>query len=391
MNSIPIIVLCGFLGSGKTTLLRRWRRGPDVAQAAVIVHDLSELGVDVELVGGADGTPEIGGMKDRLFALHGSHAREKLHASISHALATISRMEPRPPMVLVESTGAAHPWPLIAALTQNPAFNLRHFIVTVDALNLQRDFADGTRLALPTTDPALDLAAALMIEQMRYANLIILTKTDVVPPASLSRIIPILRQRHPTAAIGQSSYAGLALDQLHAVPPPNLAALTTLAGPRGASPGPATVETIGAAVFKDARPFHPQRLHDLCHTGLGTGLYRTKGFLWLASRPGHVLLWQQAGSQLSLELHGLWKAELIHNRDRKLLPEEVTALRAQLSGASPLFGDRQNEITVIGLERERTAFLTGLAHCLCTPEEITAWQTGDPFPDPWPTRLRLLT
>ncbi len=81
-----------------------------------------------------------------------------------------------------------------------------------------------------------------------------------------------------------------------------------------------TVDAIGAIVFKETRPFHPQRLYDLCQTGLGTGLYRTKGFLWMARRPGHVLLWQQSGSQLFLELHGPWKAEPVHNREGKLLP-----------------------------------------------------------------------
>ena len=388
--SIPIIVLCGFLGSGKTTLLRRWRRGAEVRQAAVIVHDLSELGVDVELVGGADGTPEMGGMKEGVFALHGIHAREKLGESMGLALEAISRMEPRPPIVLVESTGAAHPWPLVAALTQHPAFHLRHFLVTVDALNLHRDFADGTRLESTQADSALVPAATLMVEQMCFANVIILTKTDAVPKRSLSRTIPALRQFNPLAAIAQSSYAGLALDQLLAVLPPDLTALRQLAERRGGSAGPATVDTIGAVVFKETRPFHPQRLHDLCQTGLGTGLYRTKGFLWLISRPGHVLLWQQAGSQLSLELHGLWKAELIHNREGRLLPEEVIALRGQLAHHSRLFGDRHIEITVIGLEQERTGFLAGLTKCLCSDEEIAAWQKGVFFADPWPTQLRVM-
>jgi G3E family GTPase len=387
---IPIIVLCGFLGSGKTTLLRRWRRGADMRDAAVIVHDLSELGVDVELVGGADATPEIGGMKARVFALHGVHAREKLGESIGHALETISRMEPRPPMVLVESTGAAHPWPLMAALTQHPAFQLRHFIVTVDALNLHRDFTDGTRMESPTPDPALDLAATLMVEQMRFANVILLTKTDVVPRESLARMLPALRRFNLQAATGLSSYAGLPLDQLHSVPPPDPAALSELAERRGLKAGPATVDTIGATIFTERRPFHPQRLHQLCQTGLGTGLYRTKGFLWLASRPGHVLLWQQAGSQLSLELHGLWKAELVHNREGKLLPEEVAALRQQLAGGSSMFGDRHHEITIIGLERERDSFTAGLRQCLCSDGEIAAWQKGVTFADPWPTKLRVL-
>ena len=88
--------------------------------------------------------------------------------------------------------------------------------------------------------------------------------------------------------------------------------------------------------------------------------------------------------------HGLWKAELIHNREGRLLPEEVIALRGQLAHHSRLFGDRHIEITVIGLEQERTGFLAGLTKCLCSDEEIAAWQKGVIFADPWPTQLRVM-
>jgi len=55
-SKIPVIALCGFLGSGKTTLLRRWTREDSLADAAMIVHDLSEFGLDAELLSeeGAD-------------------------------------------------------------------------------------------------------------------------------------------------------------------------------------------------------------------------------------------------------------------------------------------------------------------------------------------------
>ena len=382
---IPITVLCGFLGSGKTTLLRRWQRAPRLRGAAVIVHDLSEFGVDVELLAGAGGIPQTGGMKERVFALHGVHAREKLEESIGRALDLVRTMVPPPPMVLVESTGAAHPFPLIAALARHSAFQLRHFSVTVDALNLWRDFDDGSLLENTTSDPALDLAAALMVEQMRFANAVILTKSDTVSPEALGRMIQHVSRINPRAFISPSSHAGLGLDRLDGVPPPDL---SNLAEKGGGSPGPVTMEAIGASIFKETRPFHPRRLHDLCRSGLGTGLYRTKGFLWLISRPGHVLLWQQSGSHLSLELHGLWKAELVHNREGKLLPEEVAALRAQLALFSSLFGDRHVEIAVLGLERERSGFTAGLARCLCTDEEIAAWRKGVSFEDPWPSNLR---
>ncbi|MEM6886255.1 MAG: GTP-binding protein, partial [Verrucomicrobiota bacterium] len=82
MTPIPIITLCGFLGSGKTTLLRRWRREEALRDAAVVVHDLSEFGLDVELLSGDERTPDAGQLEGRVAALHGSHAREELYDSV---------------------------------------------------------------------------------------------------------------------------------------------------------------------------------------------------------------------------------------------------------------------------------------------------------------------
>ena len=137
-DSVPIVTLCGFLGSGKTTLLRRWRRDEALKDAPVIVHDLSEFGLDAELLSDENSKPSPGHLVGGVAALHGRHAREQLHDSAGEALEEISALEPAPPLVLCESTGAARPWPLIKALTQNKRFFLRHFIVTVDALNLHR-------------------------------------------------------------------------------------------------------------------------------------------------------------------------------------------------------------------------------------------------------------
>lgn len=385
---IPITVICGFLGSGKTTLLRRWRRDETLRDAATIVQDLSEVGLDAEMVSDESALPEMGEMLNRVAALHGRHSRENLHSSMGATLEKIAALPPPPPLVLVESTGAARPWPLIAAVTQHPGFCLRHFLVTIDALTLHRDYDDGAALenALNLPDPALRAAAILLVEQALFANVIILTKTDLVPQEGIRRMTQRLRKLLPQATIAWSVQAGLLLPQLEDVPAPLLRGLERLAPAHGigVESGAATLEEVESEVFRSHRPFHPQRLWECCQTQIGTGLYRTKGFLWLASRPGEVLLWQQAGSRITLEFTGLWRAELALNREGKLQPEEVAYLRERVATLDPIFGDRHIELVLIGQEIPRRAFAKALENCLCTDAEVAHWQQGGHFADPWP-------
>lgn len=390
-DSVPIVTLCGFLGSGKTTLLRRWRRDATLKDAPVIVHDLSEFGLDAELLSDENSKPSPGHLVGGVAALHGRHAREKLHDSAGEALEEISALDPAPPLVLCESTGAARPWPLIKALTQDKRFFLRHFIVTVDALNLHRDFEDGkilTGASVSSQDLALRHVAEVLAEQIAFASVIILTKIDAVPKPNVEAQVQILKALQPQATIGLSAQAGILLPQLETTPAPKLSVLESRANEFGLTQQSATVDSVDAIVIRDPRPFHPERLYEACRNKMGTGLYRTKGFLWLASRPRDVLLWQQSGSQIALELTGLWRAELAHNCDGKLLPEEIEHLKAMLKTKHPLFGDRHNELTLIGLKADRESFASSLRDAFCTDDEIRAWQRGETFADPWPNSLR---
>lgn len=389
-NQIPIIALCGFLGSGKTTLLRRWRRDKTLDDAALIIHDLSDLGFDAEILSRDEKIPVAGNLNGRVAALHGIHAQKHLYNSLTTTFDEINQLSPTPPMVLSESTGAARPWPLIKALTQDNRFYIRHFIVTVDALNLHRDFEDGLALsneAKINQDPALSHAANILAEQIAFASIIILTKIDTISKSVAEAQVANLQKIQPDVNIGLSAQAGLLLPQLENISPPNILSLEKKAEQIGLTKNTSVINDMEFSLFSNNRPFHPERLHQACKNNLGTGLYRTKGFIWIASRPEHALLWQQSGSHISLEIKGRWRAEVIKNKDGNLLPEEIEGLKKQLMEEHPIFGDRYNELTLIGLKKDREAFLLSLDEALCTDKEIDAWIAGESFIDPWPTKL----
>ena len=218
--------------------------------------------------------------------------------------------------------------------------------------------------------------------------MIILTKIDIVPKAAVEAQVRALQRLQPNATIALSAHAGVLLPQLDATPAPKLSILKSRAKQFKLTKKSSTANNVDALVIRDSRPFHPERLHEACRSKLGTGLYRTKGFLWLASRSGHVLMWQQSGSQISLELSGYWRAEIAHNQDGSLTPDEVDQLNAQLKTKHPVFGDRHNELTLIGLKADRESFAAALKEALCTDEEVIAWQKGEVFTDPWPKSLR---
>ena len=114
------------------------------------------------------------------------------------------------------------------------------------------------------------------------------------------------------------------------------------------------------------------------------------GGRWPAAQQ-QVLLWQQSGSQISLELTGIWRAEAARNQYGKLSSQEAELLTKQLEEAHPVFGDRQNKLTLIGLPDARDAFVTALEGALCDDEEIAAWQSGAGFSDPWPKKVRIIS
>ncbi|MEM1058361.1 MAG: GTP-binding protein, partial [Verrucomicrobiota bacterium] len=280
--------------------------------------------------------------------------------------------------ILIEASGSADPTAILDALAAAPGIEEGVVLALVDARALELDFAHGRGLLEKTAEaPAL----LLLQRQLQAADVLALSKTDLVEDSALEEILRNLALLNPAAALTVCTYGQLddrlLKDRGHAF---------RAAPPTGG--GPLTPEAcdIGTTVIRDSRPLHPQRFYDLYRERLGLGIFRTKGFLWLASRPDDVLLWNQAGGTMGFELLGTWRAAILANPG--LLPEERQQLEGMLADGHPVFGDRSCELTVIGTKRDREVFCGEFQAAFCTGEEVAAWQAGEAFPDPWATTLR---
>lgn len=380
---MDVTFFTGFLGSGKTTTLKRLLREHGGGRSfGVIVNDLSELEVDGELIGMEE---RVSAKEGTLAVLNnGSISGEKLGSFAGE----VARMKQRGIRhLLVEASGASHPAAVIDAIRSVAGTTLRAVIAMVDARALLHDHGGGLDLVERMTSPVEDApcAADLLAFQLQSASVIALTKADLVPEAELEGLLRSLHAINPEATLTACVYGKLDARLVLEAAPYRGGVMEQ----RLPDQGTAQCYDIGTTVVRNSRPLHPQRFHTLYRDRLGLGIFRSKGFIWFASRPANVLLWNQAGGAMGLEWLATWRIAILEGQGgHPLLPEEKDHLKKALLGTHPLFGDRGNELTVIGHARDRAVFCRELEECFCTDEEVEHWRQGGSFPDPWPTRIR---
>jgi len=380
---MDVTLITGFLGAGKTTTLKRiLREHSGTRKIGVIVNDLSDLEVDGEVVRLGEAVSEKNGT---LASLNSGSISDRKLEDFAQALKDMAQrgME----HVLVETSGGSQPATIVQAIQESPGAVLRSVISLVDARALVHDFGSGPDLVrqVVANEESGDITVEnLLVSQLRAASVVALSKVDLIPSTELELLLRTLQVLNPKATLTACVYGKLDAKLLFDVPPYDAARHELI------DDGLSETEDydIGNTIIRDARPFHPQRLYDHYQNRLGLGIFRSKGFIWLASRPDDVLLWNQAGGTMGLELLGTWKAAALgHGR---LLPEEQVEVRRTLKKTHPIFGDRGNELTIIGREMDREIFCKELMDCFCTPTEITQLQKGEQFPDPWPKNIRTM-
>lgn len=388
-KKVPVTVLNGFLGSGKTTLLRslliQAAKSDPPLKLAAIVNDMSSLDVDGLIVEGAEVVSESEG---NFISISGGsiHGPEMLPAFIAACDDVIERSHPD--HILIETSGSTRPWPLIKELDKHPGLELRGILSLIDAGSLCHDFSYGKAIfpavshQLETGEQGIEM---LIAEQLMFASEIYLTKVDKLRPGEARTIAEAISPINPLVGITALHFGNIHLEQVLNYPAYDMHRIRLLGSEieERERKFPEKAKIV-AAVIKDPRPFHPQRLWEAFTTSLPQAVYRSKGITWLPTRDDRILLWNQAAGAINLEFFNYWKAGVLTHEPSRLSELERTELGKIVRETNPVFGDRRTSITLLGEEKETTQFHRLLLTCLCTTEEVEAWRNGQEFADPWP-------
>jgi G3E family GTPase len=399
---LPVTVLSGFLGAGKTTVLQHILNNREGLRVAVIVNDMSEVNIDGDKVAGGPGS--LRRTEEKLIEMSNGciccTLREDLLVEVGR-LADEGRFD----ALVIESTGIGEPLPVAETFTftdeegrsLGDRARLDTMVTVVDAEAFQVDFESGVALAdrgLAAGPEDARSLTDLMIEQVEFADVLLLNKADRVSPERLDRLAAALRALNPRAAQLRAVRGAVPLDALLFTRRFDMdaakAAPGWMATLRGDDRSEAHAYGVHSFVFRARRPFHPQRFHDLL--GLPKpGLLRSKGYFWLASRPAWTGYWEQAGRQVEVGPAGFWWAA-VPKKDWPTEPAERRAIRADFEGE---YGDRRQELVFIGQDMDEAALRRALEDALVTPAEERLGPAGwtrlpDPF-DPWEQALPAAT
>lgn len=380
--TIPVTVLSGYLGAGKTTILNNLLANRDGRKIAVIVNDMSEVNIDSQLIqdGGFSRTEE------KLVELTNGciccTLREDLMIEVEK-LAKQGDID----AIVIESTGISEPIPVAQTFNyvdEEIGIDLTKFcrldsmITVVDAFRFWSDYESGeTLLDRQQTDDQYDQrdVSDLLVDQIEFANIILITKTDLVTPDYLDAFKAFLIKMNPDAEIHAISHGGIDTNILLDRGLFNFEAASQGAGwikELNEEHVPETEEYgISSFVYKRKRPFHPERWEAWLRQ-FPNEIVRAKGFFWLATRNNMAGLISQAGPSIQFQAAGQWIATLPEAEQRMILAEDP-GIRARWDN---VFGDRQTEIVWIGIDLDRAEIEASLDECLLTDEEMAGnWST----------------
>ncbi|HBY41872.1 MAG TPA: 4-hydroxytetrahydrobiopterin dehydratase [Alteromonas sp.] len=390
---LPVTVLSGFLGAGKTTVLSHILNNREGLRVAVIVNDMSEINIDAAVL---KNEVSLNRSEEKLVEMSNGciccTLREDLLIEV-RALASSGKFD----YLVIESTGISEPLPVAETFTFEDedgvtladVAQLDTMVTVVDAVNFAKDFEEAKYLqetgeSLGEEDERS--VADLLIDQIEFADVLLLSKTDLINQQQAEQLTAILRTLNTRARIVPIANGNVNVKDVLGTHLFDFEQAQLAPGWLKEMRGEHTPETeeygISSSTYTARRPFYPQRFYDFLHNSEGYGkLLRSKGYFWLASRPFYAGQWSQAGGIARYGYGGLfWKAV-----DPKDWPEDEEYRKSIMEQWQEPFGDMRQELVFIGQNLDESAVTKALDECLLDDDMLLqgreVWQM---LPDPFP-------